>query len=122
MHTVHTTHSEIEKVTFYSVAVHTALVLTFHRYTQTNPSLFIDRILSAHGGIAPTARSEYPAAVPPSEGLQGPSVSALLLPHVRLGHGPAKRSPWQGRRGRVAVATERRAEHRLAEGHGGVPE
>lgn len=89
---------------------------------RTNRWLLIDRILPAHGGVAHAARSECAAAVPPSEGLQGAPVSALLLPHVRLRHGPAQRSPRQGRRGRVAVATERRAEHRLAEGHSEVPE
>lgn len=80
----------------------------------------IHRILPAHGGVSSAAWSEHPAAVSPSEGLQGSSVSALLLPHVWLGLRPAQRSPRQGWRGRVVVATERRAEHRLAEGQSRV--
>lgn len=83
---------------------------------QTNLLTLIDRILPAHGSIASASRSEHQAAVPPSEGLQGASVSRLLLPHVRLWHRPAQHSPREGRRGRGSVATERRAEHRLAEG------
>lgn len=82
----------------------------------------IDRSLPAHGGVVHAARSEGASAVSTSEGLQGAAVPALLLPHVRLRDGSAGHPPPHGWSGGVAVAAERRAEHRLAEGHSGVPQ
>lgn len=53
----------------------------------------VTRTLSAHGGISHATWSKYSAAVSPTEGLQGTSVSAVLLPHVWLRHRTAQPSP-----------------------------
>lgn len=80
----------------------------------------IGRILPSHGGLSYAAWPERPPVVPDPQGLQGAPVPDLLLSHVRLWVRSAQRPFGQRWRRNAAVETQRRAEHHLAEGKGGI--
>lgn len=100
----------------------TSCFLLRQRHPSDSAPSACDRVLHVHRGVAHAAGSERAAAVPSCPGNPGPSVSPVLLPHVRVGNREAAGARRQGRRGSVAMATERRAKHRLAESPTGIPE